>query len=88
VIASQLAAVGIVARIEVLEFPVWLDVVFKQHDYDLSLVAHVEPRDLAIFADPEYYFGYDNPRFRDLLTSARPPTSRPPSSCAGRLPRC
>jgi peptide/nickel transport system substrate-binding protein len=70
VIASQLAEVGVVARIEVLEFPVWLDVVFKQHDYDLSLVAHVEPRDLAIFADPEYYFGYDNPRFRELLTSA------------------
>ena len=70
VIASQLAEVGVVARIEVLEFPVWLDVVFQQHDYDLSLVAHVEPRDLAIFADPEYYFGYDNPRYRELLTSA------------------
>jgi len=70
VIVSQLAEVGIRARIEVLEFPVWLDVVFKQHDYDLSLVAHVEPRDLAIFADPDYYFGYDSARFRELLTSA------------------
>jgi peptide/nickel transport system substrate-binding protein len=70
VIASQLAEVGVSARIEVLEFPVWLDVVFKQHDYDLSLVAHVEPRDLPIFADPTYYFGYDSPRYQELLESA------------------
>jgi peptide/nickel transport system substrate-binding protein len=71
VIASQLAEVGISARIEVLEFPAaWLDVVFTQRDYDLSLVAHVEPRDLAVFADPDYYFGYDNPRFRELLEQA------------------
>jgi peptide/nickel transport system substrate-binding protein len=70
VIAAQLAEVGVPARIEVLEFAVWLDVVFTQHDYDLSLVAHVEPRDLAIFADPDYYFGYDSPRYRELLTEA------------------
>jgi peptide/nickel transport system substrate-binding protein len=70
VIAAQLAEVGVTARIEVLEFPVWLDVVFTQHDYDLSLVAHVEPRDLAIFADPDYYFGYDSPRYRELLAEA------------------
>lgn len=70
VIAAQLAEVGVTARIEVLEFPVWLDVVFTQHDYDLSLVAHVEPRDLAIFADPDYYFGYDSPRYRELLDEA------------------
>ena len=70
VIAAQLAEVGVTARIEVLEFPVWLDVVFTQKDYDLSLVAHVEPRDLAIFADPDYYFGYDSPRYRALLEEA------------------
>ena len=70
VIAAQLAEAGVTARIEVLEFPVWLDVVFTQKDYDLSLVAHVEPRDLAIFADPEYYFGYDSPRFQELLAQA------------------
>jgi peptide/nickel transport system substrate-binding protein len=70
VIVSQLAEVGVSARIEVLEFPVWLDVVFKQHDYDLSLVAHVEPRDLPIFADPTYYFGYDSPRYQELLEQA------------------
>ena len=71
VITSQLAEVGITAEIEVLEFPArWLDVVFKQHDYDMSIVSHVEPRDMAIFADPDYYFGYDNAEYADLLEQA------------------
>jgi peptide/nickel transport system substrate-binding protein len=71
VVESQLAEVGITAEIEVLEFPArWLDVVFKQHDYDLSLIAHVEPRDITAFADPEYYFGYDSPEFRAAVEQA------------------
>ncbi len=71
VIKSQLSVVGITAEIEVLEFPArWLDVVFKQHDYDMSIISHVEPRDMAIFADPTYYFGYANPQYASLLKQA------------------
>ncbi|MEU7001141.1 ABC transporter substrate-binding protein [Nonomuraea sp. NPDC046570] len=71
VVKSQLAQVGITAEIEPLEFPArWLDVVFKQGDYDLSIINHVEPRDLGIFADKSYYFRYDNPEFGKLLAAA------------------
>lgn len=71
VVKSQLAQVGITADIEPLEFPArWLDVVFKQGDYDLSIINHVEPRDLGIFADKSYYFRYDNPEFGKLLGEA------------------
>ncbi|MFI7465842.1 ABC transporter substrate-binding protein [Nonomuraea sp. NPDC049646] len=71
VVKSQLAQVGITADIEPLEFPArWLDVVFKQGDYDLSIINHVEPRDMGIFADKSYYFHYDNPEFGKLLASA------------------
>lgn len=71
VVKSQLAEAGITAEIEVLEFPArWLDVVFKQHDYDMSIISHVEPRDMAIFADPTYYFGYGNPEYGALLKQA------------------
>ncbi|MFI7127280.1 ABC transporter substrate-binding protein [Nonomuraea sp. NPDC050153] len=71
VVKSQLAQVGINADIEPLEFPArWLDVVFKQGDYDLSIINHVEPRDMGIFADKSYYFRYDNPEFGKLLASA------------------
>ncbi|WP_157252129.1 ABC transporter substrate-binding protein [Nonomuraea typhae] len=71
VVKSQLAQVGITADIEPLEFPArWLDVVFKQGDYDISMINHVEPRDMGIFADKSYYFHYDNPAFGKLLAEA------------------
>ncbi|WP_214316816.1 ABC transporter substrate-binding protein [Nonomuraea sediminis] len=71
VVKSQLAQVGINADIEPLEFPArWLDVVFKQGDYDMSIINHVEPRDMGIFADKSYYFHYDNPQFGKLLAQA------------------
>ncbi|MBF8191097.1 ABC transporter substrate-binding protein [Nonomuraea sp. K274] len=71
VVKSQLAQVGITAEIEPLEFPArWLDLVFTQGDYDLSIINHVEPRDMSIFADKSYYFRYDNPEFGKLLASA------------------
>ena len=34
----------------------------RTHDYDMSIVAHVEPRDLpAVFGNPKYYTRYNNP---------------------------
>ena len=71
VVKSQLAEVGITADIDPLEFPArWLDVVFQQGDYDMSIIQHVEPRDMGIFADKDYYFHYDNPKFGELLEAA------------------
>ncbi|MEV0612452.1 ABC transporter substrate-binding protein [Nonomuraea sp. NPDC050404] len=71
VVKSQLAQIGITAEIEPLEFPArWLDQVFTKGDYHLSIINHVEPRDMGIFADKSYYFGYDNPEFGRLLESA------------------
>ncbi|HEX5995699.1 MAG TPA: ABC transporter substrate-binding protein [Jiangellales bacterium] len=71
VIASQLAEVGITAEIEPLEFPArWLEEVFTNADYDMSIVSHVEPRDTGIFGNPDYYFRYDSQQVRDLLAQA------------------
>lgn len=71
VVQSQLKAVGIDAQIEPLEFPArWLDEVFKRADYDLSIVAHVEPRDITTFANPDYYWRYNNPEVQRLISAA------------------
>ena len=71
VVQSQLAAVGIQTQIEPLEFPArWLEEVFTGADYDLSIVSHVEPRDLTTFGNPQYYWGYDNPEVRRLLADS------------------
>ncbi|MFZ0528957.1 MAG: ABC transporter substrate-binding protein [Propionicimonas sp.] len=69
-VASQLRDVGVQVTIEELEFSRWLDEVFTQGDYDLTIVAHVEARDLGKFADPTYYWHYGNPEFAELYTAA------------------
>ena len=66
VIAAQLAKVGIVAKIENVEWAQWLSGAFKGN-YDLTIISHVEPLDFDRYADPNYYWGYDSKAFRDLL---------------------
>ncbi|SDX34770.1 peptide/nickel transport system substrate-binding protein [Amycolatopsis xylanica] len=71
VIASQLDDVGVNVTIEPLDFPaVWLKQVFTDHDYDLSIIQHVEARDITTFGNPKFYWGYDNPKVKSLLAQA------------------
>jgi peptide/nickel transport system substrate-binding protein len=67
IVASQLRAVGIEPRIVNVEWAQWLEQVFKNHDFDLTIVSHTEPMDIGIYARPDYYFGYDDPAMRALI---------------------
>jgi len=70
IIAAQLSKVGIKVAIENVQWARWLDVVYKQKNYDLSIVSHVEPNDINVYANPDYYFQYDNQEFRDIIAKA------------------
>lgn len=70
IIASQLSEVGIEVDIENVEWGVWLEDVFTNHDYDMSIVAHVEPRDLGQYGNPDYYWGNDSPNVASILRQA------------------
>lgn len=63
IIAAELRKVGIDLQIIPVEWAQWLDQVFKKKDYDLSIVSHVEPNDIGIYARKDYYFNYDSPKF-------------------------
>ena len=67
IVAAELAEVGVTARIENVEWAQWLAQVFGRHDFDMTIVAHVEPMDYDIYARDDYYFGYRNPRYKELL---------------------
>jgi peptide/nickel transport system substrate-binding protein len=67
---SQLRPIGIDLHVEVVEFATWLQDVYTNHDYDLSLVDHNESHDFYLWADPDYYFGYDNPTVQRLYRQA------------------
>ncbi|HWS76607.1 MAG TPA: ABC transporter substrate-binding protein [Quisquiliibacterium sp.] len=66
VIAAQLAKVGIVAKIENVEWAQWLSGVYTNRNYDLTIISHVEPFDLGNFTKDAYYWGYDSPKFKAL----------------------
>jgi peptide/nickel transport system substrate-binding protein len=69
ILAAQLAKVGITAKIENVEWAQWLSQVFAPngpHNYDLTIVSHVEPFDLVKLTEPDYYLGYQSAAFNDL----------------------
>ena len=77
--AAQLREAGIRVRIQNIEWAAWLDQVFARKDYDLSIVAHTEPRDIGIYARPDYYFGYHSAAFDAImenLARSRDPARR------------
>jgi len=67
IIASQFAAVGIKLELINVEFAQWLEDVYSNKDFDLTIISHVEPFDIGNYANPDYYFGYDNPEFQALI---------------------
>lgn len=67
---SQLAKVGIDLNVKVVEFSTWLQDVYTNHDYDLSLVDHNESHDFYQWADPTYYYGYDSKEVQDLYAKS------------------
>ncbi|MGD1881055.1 MAG: ABC transporter substrate-binding protein [Paracoccaceae bacterium] len=68
IIAAQLAEVGIKAEITNVEWAQWLETVFRGKDFGLTIVSHTEPMDIGIYANPDYYFQYDNADFQAIMT--------------------
>ncbi len=65
VVAAMLAKVGVIAKLENVEWAQWLGGAFKGN-FDLTIINHVEPLDYMQYANPSYYWGYDSKAFRDL----------------------
>ncbi|MFN4099730.1 MAG: ABC transporter substrate-binding protein, partial [Pararhodobacter sp.] len=79
IIASQLRAVGIQTEIENQEWAQWLETTFRGSDFGMTIISHTEPMDINIYANPDYYFRYDNAELQDLmetLTSTTDPEAR------------
>jgi peptide/nickel transport system substrate-binding protein len=74
VLAAMLAKVGIIAKIENVEWAQWLSQVFAgngPHNFDLTIVSHVEPFDLVKITESDYYLGYNNEAFNALYSQIR-----------------
>ena len=71
IIQSQLAAVGVTVELVPVEWAQWLDEVFAGFAFDMTIVSHTEPLDIAIYArgPDDYYFGHSDPEFDAIIVA-------------------
>lgn len=66
IVAALLAKIGIQVELQNVEWAQWLSQTYGKHQFDLTLISHVEPFDLGNYAKRDYYWGYDSEAFREL----------------------
>ncbi|MCS7240717.1 MAG: ABC transporter substrate-binding protein [Candidatus Bipolaricaulota bacterium] len=75
VLVAQLAHVGIALQLVLVDWPTWLERVYNQGDFELTVIGHVGRLDpaltLAFYGPtrPDYYFrrGWENPELNEIL---------------------
>ena len=67
IIVDQLQKVGVRVKLEQIEWGQWIARVWREADYDLTIIGHAEAWDISNYANPKYYFRYDNPKFQELF---------------------
>lgn len=71
ILASELKDVGITLQQQPVRFADWLSRVFgTSQDFDLTIVNHVEERDIGNYANPAYYWHYSNADVAQWLAQA------------------
>lgn len=69
-IQAYLKAVGINVTIKDIQWPLWLSQVFTAKNFDMTIIDHVEARDVANYATPTYYWNYpDTSQVASLLAA-------------------
>jgi len=70
ILVSNLDDVGIELTVNPVEFSTWINDVYVNKDYQLSFVLHTEAHDFENWANPDYYFTYDNPEVQRLYAES------------------
>ncbi|APU16514.1 MULTISPECIES: ABC transporter substrate-binding protein [Actinoalloteichus] len=69
-VQDQLAEVGVTVDLNAIEGATWYDKVFTQVDYDLTIQNHVNPHDVFWYANPDFYWRYDDPQVQEWVAQA------------------
>ena len=65
-IAAYLSEVDVNVSLAPVAWPQWLAQVYGQGAYQATVINHIEPADLDIYARPHYYFGYHDAAYTAL----------------------
>lgn len=67
IIQAQMAEAGVTVKVENVEWGFWLEEVFKNLNYDMTIIAHPGTNDMGNFArGPKYFYGYDDAAYTEL----------------------
>jgi peptide/nickel transport system substrate-binding protein len=69
-IQSELAQIGVKVEINVITANEWYTKIYKAHDFQATLQEHVNHRDIVFYGNPDFYWGYNNPKVVDLIKQA------------------
>lgn len=69
-LVSQLKDIGVTLNVNSVEFATWIEEVYTNKNYQLSFIDHAEAGDFGNYANPEYYFNYNNPEVQELYGDA------------------
>ena len=67
---AELAKVGVTVNINIITSNEWYTKVYQAHDFQATLQEHVNHRDIVFYGNPDFYWGYDNPKVAELIASA------------------
>ncbi len=69
-LASNLADVGVTLTPNPIDDATWYQKIYTDHDFTTTLMGHVNPRDVLWYANPDFYWGYDNAQVQEWVTQA------------------
>ena len=69
-IKSELAKIGVTVTINPISADEWYTKVFRDRDFAATLQEHVNDRDVVWYGNPDFYWGYNNPRVTELVNQA------------------
>lgn len=66
-ISQMLEQIDIPINVELVTWQQWVQRVYIEKDYDLTVIAHTEANDLEIYAKNNYYFNYNNTEYKQVI---------------------
>lgn len=67
---TELAKIGVKVNINIITANEWYSKIYKAHDFQATLQEHVNHRDIVFYGNPDFYWGYNNPKVVDLVRQA------------------
>ncbi|MGE0239137.1 MAG: ABC transporter substrate-binding protein, partial [Parvibaculaceae bacterium] len=75
IVAAYFEQVGIRLKIEKLQWPQWLEQVFRNRSFQITIIDHDAPMDFDVHANSNYFYGYDSEKYRMALQKVKEATT-------------